>query len=83
MRKCCTNLPNLGKSAADLAKTMANALTHAVKTGEMTANPLVIEKRISVCSKCEKFTGQRCLECGCFVHLKAALQVSECPLKKW
>jgi len=83
MRKCCTNLPNLGRSASDLAKTMANALTHAVKTREIAADPVLIEKRIAACSKCEKFTGQRCLECGCFVHLKAALQVSQCPLKKW
>lgn len=79
---CCPK-QKLGNSATDIARSLATNMAHAVKTGQTHADNGTIERRVLACKKCEKFTGMRCRECGCFVHLKAALAVAECPLGKW
>ena len=44
-------------------------------------------KRLETCRECDKvkyFLGRmRCGECGCFLELKAAVTLMECPLGKW
>lgn len=41
--------------------------------------------RLSICSRCDRYKDGRCLECGCFVALKAVWSSEDCPLKpsKW
>jgi len=49
------------------------------------------KKRLEICSgdndylPCERFDPvlSRCLECGCFIKIKARLKSMTCPLKKW
>lgn len=43
------------------------------------------KERMKVCLTCSSFDPNfnRCKECGCFLLLKAALTITECPLKKW
>lgn len=43
------------------------------------------EDRLALCHSCDhlfKPTSQ-CTKCGCFVHAKAALKSSSCPIGKW
>ena len=41
------------------------------------------EKRLSVCTECEKLNAGTCLSCGCYVELRAASRIARCPNKKW
>ena len=41
------------------------------------------EKRLAVCTKCEKLNAGTCLSCGCYVELRAASRIAHCPNKKW
>ena len=42
-------------------------------------------QRIEICKSCPRCdqTQKRCLECGCFIPMKAKLVVEACPLGKW
>ncbi|MEA5597216.1 DUF6171 family protein [Rivularia sp. UHCC 0363] len=44
-----------------------------------------VEKRLAICSTCEKYNAEatRCTVCGCFMLVKANIEVSECPDGKW
>ena len=45
------------------------------------------DRRLAVCEGCDRLTdsvlGKRCAECGCFVNIKAAFKIFDCPLNKW
>ena len=41
------------------------------------------ERRLSICTSCEKLNAGTCMSCGCYVELRAAAKVSKCPNKKW
>lgn len=76
-------MPPLPRQLVDVTKAMAASLMHLGRTGHLAATPEDIERRIKTCEACNQFTGQRCRQCGCFVHAKAALAAQSCPLKKW
>ena len=48
-------------------------------------------RRLAVClgdpqtgrERCDRLLGINCLECGCFVHIKATFKRFRCPLNKW
>lgn len=42
-------------------------------------------KRLEICNDCPRLFKKTwtCKECGCFMKIKARLENSECPLKKW
>ena len=39
--------------------------------------------RTAVCDECDRRSGNRCLECGCRLSLKARGRTFRCPLGKW
>jgi len=83
---CCSRgrrFPTKTRMAKNFASSMAQTFKHAASTGEVTANPATVAKRIEICESCENKSGIRCLECGCFIRLKAALATSKCPIGKW
>jgi hypothetical protein len=43
------------------------------------------EKRLEICRKCEHFKpdSSRCGVCGCFMKIKTALAVADCPKSYW
>ena len=63
--------------------TVSNVLSHAIRTGEISADKGIIERRLAVCQSCSHLQGSRCDICGCFMHLKAGLVATNCPIKKW
>ena len=50
---------------------------------EMKASETEYDKRLSICSGCDKLSAGTCLACGCFVELRAAAKIAACPKKKW
>jgi len=85
---CCkskagSGLPSIPRQLKDVAIAMADSLAHFAVTGKLAADRAVITNRIAACEACEQFTGTRCRECGCYVHAKAALAASVCPLGRW
>ncbi len=41
------------------------------------------EKRLKICTECEKLVVGTCLVCGCYVELRALGIGTKCPKKKW
>ena len=42
------------------------------------------DSRIEVCKICEHLTKfQFCDQCGCWIPLKASIEISKCPKNKW
>ena len=39
--------------------------------------------RLHVCEACPSLRGDRCIECGCYMTIKAHLAAMHCPLGKW
>lgn len=40
-------------------------------------------KRLLVCATCDRNDNGKCLECGCFLSIKAKMATEKCPLNKW
>ena len=45
----------------------------------------VFQERLTICKGCDRFDKDqtRCMECGCFLMIKARLAPEFCPLGKW
>ena len=41
------------------------------------------EIRLNCCRECEALAMGTCLECGCYVELRAMKNNARCPRKKW
>lgn len=43
------------------------------------------DRRMHICDKCDRLVkdSRQCMECTCFVDLKAMLSTEHCPLKRW
>jgi hypothetical protein len=84
---CCgryTKMPSLTQQAKNLILSTANVLAHAALTGKIKADPQVVGIRVDLCNKCRYLeNGSRCTVCGCFIGMKAGLQVESCPMRKW
>ena len=86
MASCCgknAKYPSAITMAKDLSATVLAAMRHAISQGEVLADESLVRKRLKTCESCDRKTGVRCRECGCFISLKTAIQVAECPLGKW
>ncbi|MBP9996286.1 MAG: hypothetical protein KBT19_03315 [Lachnospiraceae bacterium] len=54
----------------------------AIKTSDRAADDLY-ESRLKSCTECDKLIDGTCLACGCYVEIRAAMRLSQCPRKKW
>lgn len=41
------------------------------------------EERLNMCQNCERLIDGMCNACGCFVEMRAAVRMKDCPYKKW
>jgi len=78
---CCGGTaPSIFQKARNLATTMGDF----ANSGFKVADEEVYNKRMEICRGCDRFENNRfCKECGCFMDLKAKIEVAECPLDKW
>ena len=50
---------------------------------DVKAGNVLCEKRLSICTECDKLLEGTCIGCGCYVELRAAVKSNHCPYKKW
>ena len=50
---------------------------------EDRADKALYSERLHICRNCDRLINGTCLECGCYVEIRAALKKAECPQKKW
>ncbi len=41
------------------------------------------ERRLSACETCDDLQNGTCMQCGCYVEMRAARRDRECPLGRW
>ena len=41
------------------------------------------QRRLDICCKCDRLSGNRCVACGCFIYVKARGRIFHCPIGRW
>lgn len=55
----------------------------SVMSEELRAEDAVYEQRLQICTECDALQNGTCMECGCFVEMRAARRDMNCPLFQW
>ena len=81
------DLPPITRQVRNARQATTKAFKHALKTGELQADPAITSARRDICATCpfkqRKFLGEVCTKCGCNIKRKTATPTEECPLNKW
>ena len=86
MSSCCSpkiRPVSMGSMALNFALSVFNAANHAVKAKKILAPKNIIEDRIKTCKACSYLKLNRCEKCGCYIAVKAGMDVEKCPDGKW
>ena len=75
--------PPANPSFAEQAWNLAGSIAAFVAAGCQTVSREEHTHRLQICDGCDRRRKNRCLECGCYISLKAQPRVSKCPLDKW
>ena len=68
----------------DNEKVLADVRKAIDKLGDdMRVDDNEYNRRLDMCKNCEKLVDGTCLSCGCYVELRAAAKISDCPVHKW
>jgi hypothetical protein len=67
----------------ELASNFAIAMAEHVADGLKHVDHDDYQARLEACTICDQRHDNRCAACGCFLHGKAALRSSDCPLARW
>ncbi len=62
-------------------ETMYDYISHLDE--EVKVAPEVYENRLEICKGCERLLEGVCNACGCYVEMRAVIQVRSCPYEKW
>lgn len=65
------------------AWSLTQAMTAFVADGCRTLSAEEYQARLTVCDGCDRRRGNRCMECGCRLSMKARGRAFHCPLNKW
>lgn len=78
-------LPPLTTQIANAGNALLRAGKAIIKRKPLERTEAQKEACLAICAACEKWDEQakRCLECGCFMALKARLATEQCPLGRW
>jgi hypothetical protein len=71
--------PPLVRQAWNLARSLADFVADGCKT----VSEEQYRGRLEICDVCDRRRGNRCLQCGCRLSLKARGRAFKCPLDKW
>ena len=69
--------------AVERAWNLARAITDFAADGFKTLSEIDYRQRLETCDPCDRRRGNQCLECGCYLRLKARGRAFDCPLGKW
>lgn len=70
-------------SLIERMRTFSVALAKHIENGFKRVTKLVYNKRMEICDGCPSNIKGKCIECGCFLHIKADWATEDCPLGKW
>lgn len=73
------DFPPLHRQAWNLARSLADF----VADGCTTVSQEQYAARLTICDRCIRRQGNRCLECGCWLATKARGRAFQCPLDQW
>lgn len=67
------------------AVNFVKSISRYVASGLVRVDDATLVQRLSICESCDRFKRENrtCLECGCYMDIKASWASEECPLKKW
>jgi hypothetical protein len=68
---------------AQKAWSLATSIAAFVADGCSTIAHDVFRTRLETCDGCDRRRDNKCLECGCYLPIKARWRVMQCPLGKW
>jgi peroxiredoxin len=71
--------PRLARQAWNLAQ----AMVEFVADGAKTLTEEQYSHRLEICDTCDRRQGNRCMECGCYLKVKARGRAFKCPVGKW
>lgn len=68
-----------------LAKNFGTSVVNHLADGMKQAPEELYNSRLDICKGCDQFDAKstRCLNCGCFLKVKASWNSEKCPLNKW
>lgn len=81
MTKICTRCLLKDFSKEQYEAIVINGLSSLPK--EDLVDKAESDRRLSICSNCDRLNQGTCLACGCFVEIRAALVKGNCPYSKW
>lgn len=60
---------------------LAQSIAEYVSTlnEEIRADDDLYQKRLKICSGCDRLLNGTCLKCGCYVEMRAAVVTNRCP----
>ncbi len=60
---------------------LAQSIAEYVNTlnEEIRADDDLYQRRLKICSGCERLLNGTCLKCGCYVEMRAAVITNHCP----
>jgi hypothetical protein len=78
-------MPTRLRMMTSLLRDVSRAFADGMLTGKVRASRRTVTSRLALCTECKRFDSEarRCLECGCFMIVKAQVKVAECPLGRW
>lgn len=70
------------REMAEADQKMIEKYKEAIKKSDQVPDEQY-EARLLICKKCDYLNAGTCGACGCYVELRAAATISQCPYKKW
>lgn len=75
--------PKRMPSLMQQAWNLAHSLSEFVADGLKTVTEEQYRQRLEICDGCDRRVKNRCLECGCYLTMKARGRAFKCPKGKW
>jgi hypothetical protein len=77
--------PSRIEVAKNLANSIVDVTTGAIRNGKIYAPDSIRETRMDICKSCEYFSKEKvkCKKCGCHLVQKTSFAASRCPIEKW
>ena len=75
--------PPFFQMARALARDAWHVARQSVEGAPLLLASEAAAERLAVCERCPSLHGDRCVECGCFMLVKAHIAAMDCPLHKW
>lgn len=77
------DFPSFFQMARGLARDAWYAARRSAEGAPLLLDSPRAAARLRICGDCPSLRGDRCVECGCNMYLKAHLAAMRCPVGKW